>query len=104
MAIQECENCKYYKGCDAYYHALFKIGEDSDDHVYRMEECKGFEPAIGNTHNMSNWHPSDEFICANCGIHLTNYESIETDIDDGYEVHCEYCFKFCPECGAKVDD
>lgn len=49
------------------------------------------------TENVTFWHPSDEFICAKCGIHLRNYDRYNDDGD------ClEYIPKHCPECGLRV--
>ena len=44
----------------------------------------------------------DEFVCSKCGIHLIDWvkESIDEDYDD--EIHSEYVFKYCPNCGAKI--
>ena len=50
---------------------------------------------------------TEQFICKNCGIRIEDFSRIvlEED-DDGYvdELHYEYRFKFCPECGAKIVD
>lgn len=44
----------------------------------------------------------DEFICHKCGIHVEGWKQIKIDPDDGEKELCEYTFKHCPECGAKV--
>ena len=44
----------------------------------------------------------DEFICHKCGIHVEDWKQIKIDPDDGEKELCEYKFKHCPECGAKV--
>jgi hypothetical protein len=44
----------------------------------------------------------DEFICHKCGIHVEDWKQIKIDPDDGEKELCEYTFKHCPECGAKV--
>lgn len=44
----------------------------------------------------------DEFICHKCGIHVEDWKQIKIDPDDGEKELCEYKFKRCPECGAKV--
>lgn len=53
---------------------------------------------VKHTENLSKFAFPDEFICKNCGIHLSEW--IKLDVED-YE---EYEFKFCPECGAEVKD
>ena len=43
----------------------------------------------------------DEFVCSKCGIHLMEW--VKVSIDEDYdETHCEYEFKYCPNCGAKI--
>lgn len=42
------------------------------------------------------------FICHKCGIHVEDWKQIKIDPDDGEKELCEYKFKHCPECGAKV--
>lgn len=45
----------------------------------------------------------DQFICSECGIHLQDWVLIDMlDYYDGI-VH-EYEFKYCPNCGAKVEE
>ena len=53
--------------------------------------------------NITKKYPTDEFICSECG-HM-NEDCTETKYnDDGdYYYICEYEYKFCPECGAKMD-
>lgn len=48
---------------------------------------------------------TEQFICKNCGIRVENFDKVILEEDnDGYidKLFCEYIFKFCPECGAKV--
>ena len=54
--------------------------------------------------NVTKKHPVDEFICSECGIVLVDYERLEIDEDDGDENCYEYEFRFCPNCGAKMDE
>lgn len=62
-----------------------------------FEECDTADvQPVKYTENLSTFAFSDEFICKNCGIHLSEW--IKLDVED-YE---EYEFKFCPECGAKI--
>ncbi len=44
----------------------------------------------------------DEFICHKCGIHIEDWKRIKIGPDDGEKELCEYTFKHCPECGAKI--
>lgn len=49
--------------------------------------------------NVTPFHPADEFICSECGIAFN--EMSEYIIED--DVYREFYFKFCPNCGAKMD-
>lgn len=49
--------------------------------------------------NVTPFHPTDEFICSECGIAFK--EISEYIIED--DVYREFYFKFCPNCGAKMD-
>ena len=43
----------------------------------------------------------DEFVCSKCGIHLMEWVEVRID-EDNDETYCEYEFKYCPNCGAKI--
>lgn len=43
----------------------------------------------------------DQFICSECEAHLQDWVLMDEDDED--IVH-EYVFKYCPNCGAKVED
>lgn len=49
--------------------------------------------------NVTPFHPADEFICSECGIAFK--EMSEYIIED--DVYREFYFKFCPNCGAKME-
>ena len=44
----------------------------------------------------------DEFVCSKCGIHLMEWTEVSIDEDYDDEIHSEYVFKYCPNCGAKI--
>ena len=46
----------------------------------------------------------DQFVCSECGIELQAWHRVERDEDDGDVTYHEYMFRFCPHCGAKMDD
>lgn len=46
---------------------------------------------------------SDTFICKECGIHIADYSRIEYDEDENDTTRYEYEFKYCPECGRKIE-
>ena len=44
----------------------------------------------------------DQFVCSECGIELQDWRRVERD-EDGLEVYYEYRFRFCPNCGMKIN-
>lgn len=52
--------------------------------------------------NISQMHPSDEFICEKCGLIIRDCCRYEIDPDDGDEICYEFPYQFCPRCGMKV--
>ena len=52
--------------------------------------------------NISQMHPSDEFICEKCGLIIRDCCRYEIDEDNGDETCYEFPYEFCPRCGMKV--
>lgn len=53
--------------------------------------------------NITKIHPTDEFICSECG-HMNEDISEKVYNEDGdYYYLREYQNKYCPNCGAKMD-
>ena len=52
--------------------------------------------------NITKMHPTDEFICSECGLIMRDFEEIRVD-EENDECHYEFEFKYCPHCGAKMD-
>ena len=91
-----CQKCKgYYDG-----HCIHRVECDVD--VIQTAPAADVQPAPKHTENMSTVAFCDRFICKNCDIHLDNWVKVVIDPDDGDELHYEYEFKFCPECGARI--
>ena len=56
-------------------------------------------------HNVnSEYAECDQFVCSNCGIELQDWHRVERDGDDGDITYHEYEFKYCPNCGAKINE
>lgn len=53
--------------------------------------------------NISEESEDDEFQCSYCGITLTASQIIDKDPDDGDKELHSYLFKFCPNCGRRID-
>ena len=45
----------------------------------------------------------DQFVCSECGIELQDWHRVEREEDDGDVTYHEYRFRFCPNCGAKME-
>ena len=45
----------------------------------------------------------DQFVCSECGIELQDWRRVERDQDDGDVTYHEYRFRFCPNCGSKIN-
>ena len=54
--------------------------------------------------NLSENNPVDEFICSKCGFMTEEFCRLKIDEDDGEHYHYEYEIKYCPNCGAKVEE
>ena len=52
--------------------------------------------------NITKMYPTDEFICSECGLIMRDFEEIRVD-EENDECHYEFEFKYCPNCGAKMD-
>lgn len=48
--------------------------------------------------NITSMHPTDEFICSECGVVLQDVS--EYIVED--DVYREFYFDYCPKCGAKM--
>lgn len=64
------------------------------------QQCPAADVAkVVHGKNTTYMHPVDEFICSECGIDLTEFCRYDPEEDVAYE----YEFKYCPNCGAKMD-
>ena len=45
----------------------------------------------------------DQFVCSNCGIELQDWHRVERDIDTSDITYHQYEFKYCPNCGVRID-
>lgn len=53
--------------------------------------------------NITKMYPTEEFICSECGLIMRDFEEIRVD-EENDECHYEFEFKYCPHCGAKMDE
>ena len=52
----------------------------------------------------TDYDETDQFICSECGIELQGWYRVERDDYDGEETHHEYRLRYCPHCGARMDE
>lgn len=96
--LDESAKGRPYKGDTLMDYEVVDMIEDCIDNAptVDIEEVKHGE-------NIGTLHPVDEFICSECGIVLEGWTKVVTDEDDGEMYFYEYEFKYCPNCGAKMD-
>lgn len=74
--------------------AIGKKPGDAMDDVARVGRCENLN---------EDYSEYDQFVCLECGIELQEWLRIERD-EDGEETAYEYAFRFCPNCGNKVEN
>ena len=53
--------------------------------------------------NITDLNPVDAFICSNCGFACDDVSETINDEYGNFSHYREFEFKFCPNCGAKMD-
>lgn len=53
--------------------------------------------------NVTAMHPADEFVCSECGAIYQDFVKCEIDYDTDNITYHECEFKYCPNCGARMD-
>lgn len=92
------------KGLDEYDH--FENGyENAFDSVDYWINAQPKVDAVEVVHgqNITKQHPVDEFICSECGLVCRdNGRYVYDEWADDWSLY-EFEFKYCPNCGAKMD-
>lgn len=105
-------NVRYWDIADEKYIEIkTTIGQflidSTDDNIetYEVNNIRDIEAAATTEPNTclneSDLFDSDEFICSECGIHLTDWVKIESD-DSDEEERSDYLLCYCPNCGKKI--
>lgn len=81
-------------GADILYDRLAEL----EDKIESSELCDR-----KTCKNITDKNPVDEFVCSSCGFIIDDFSRVKVD-DDGEVFHYEYEIKYCPNCGAKVED
>lgn len=89
------------KLCDKYNLAY---GEQYGGFAEKIANITNTIPAadvqeVKHGENITSMHPTDEFICSECGVVLQDVS--EYIVED--DVYREFYFDYCPNCGAKMD-
>lgn len=72
--------------------------------VANPDNVPSVTPAPKKCHNENkDYDDCDQFVCSNCGIELQDWHQVERDEDYGNVSYHEYEFRFCPNCGAKIE-
>ncbi len=102
-----------YIDVDLYIEYLTELKKSAEKH-FRYEEAVqlGLEinrikdfPTVSNVHevkhgkNITENNLVDEFICSECGIIFKDI----SEYDVAEDIYREFIFKYCPNCGAKMD-
>lgn len=87
------------------YGSGYSDAERENDVIDRIESQPTIEaiPVVHGFNDNRNYHECDEFRCSECGLHLEGWvrHVYDEELDD--EFIKEYVFKYCPECGAKME-
>ena len=89
---------------EIYENARRKL-DKSEITIGEFEEIVGREvtPTTKKCHNIgTDYAECDQFVCSRCGIELQDWCRVERD-EDGEITYHEYEFRFCPNCGAKLE-
>lgn len=104
-----CKDCIHYEVCKHHAKVFEEDGYEIefDDTLEVEKRCAAFKPTAdvvpkSEGENISQMHPSDEFICEKCGLIIRECCRYEIDEDDGDEICYEFPYRFCPRCGMKV--
>lgn len=80
----------------------------ADDYAYNAAKLIDTVPIadvqeVRHGKNLTKAHPVDEFICSECGYMTEDCTEKKYSQDGDYCYLCEYEYKFCPHCGARMD-
>lgn len=103
----KCANCPEDKQCyDKYLHTIcedYDYGEEVSIEEAMMMAIEALEQEPKTGHNCNeDYADCDQFVCSECGIELQDWHRVERDEDDGDISYHDHVFRFCPNCGAKM--
>lgn len=102
---EPCEDCVSREAVQdkayAYGYGLEPEGYCVD--VANIQSLPSVTPTRKAHNNNEDYAECDQFVCSNCGVELQDWHRVERDEDDGEISYHEYIFKYCPNCGAKIE-
>ena len=97
-----CEYCNQNLICDVSDNE-YEVPEVpwGEIYTYKPEDCP--IKLVETTRNISGRNPIDKFVCEKCGFMVDGWTAFnyEDETDDRFDY--EFAFKFCPDCGRKVE-
>jgi hypothetical protein len=96
------QNCRYCFDGNCRSADKYENCQLTDLHYRIAKLTVDLDNAKTEGENISQMHPSDEFICEKCGLIIRECCRYEIDEDDGDEICYEFPYRFCPRCGMKV--
>ena len=92
---RDCAKCKLVKKTEDVLSAYDMVIKALEQEPYAdAKKCHNVNP---------DYAGCDQFVCSNCGIELQDWHRVERDEDDGDITYHGYEFKYCPNCGAKIE-
>lgn len=87
-------NRQFRKGIKTVYNIIRDISDkESETDVQEVRHGR----------NITSMNPVDEFKCSICGVIYNDFTEAVYDEDGDYTYYRECEFKYCPNCGARMD-
>lgn len=103
MADEYIKREAAYDTLTEYYHHSTDTQHRALREAFSRVPAADVAPVVHGTNIGEEYADCDQFVCSNCGIELQDWTRVERDLDDGEITHYEYTFRYCPNCGAKMD-
>lgn len=98
-----CKDCLHYEPCYSGGVSVWNnIQQTEEDHCRHFKDRSQYAE-VKHGENITKQHPVDEFICSECGLIMRDLTEVRIDEENEDECYYEFEFKYCPNCGAKMD-
>lgn len=83
---------------------LIDVNDAKADVIRIISELPAADVAeVIHAENITDLNPVDAFVCSNCGFACDDVSETINDEYGNFSHYREFEFKFCPNCGAKMD-